>query len=305
MKELWNFFTREETDYQYSPTLWTKRLPKEELLPTHIDSTTNSSNQYREAMGNQLQTVPFGKGEYAGQMDVFRPNNLPENAPIVIYIHGGWWQWFSKEQFSFLAAPFNKKGMAVYMPGYRLAQDWENDGPIESIVAQMEAAVAAILQEACDKNSPAVYLIGHSAGGHLVSMLHQTDWSTYNVPKEAQNKIKAVFSLAGVFDLRFLLNSYVNDVIKMPIQSAEKMSPQLRERNINSLCPIHLVLPEFDTAEFFRQTKEYQQKLLQEEQICHLHVAHNKDHLSIIEDLENDQDELFNYLFQHMEKSRQ
>ena len=303
MSKLWKFFSREETDRQYNPTLWTRRLPTDDLLPSHIDFTTSKSNAYREKMGKQLRTISFGEDRYAGEIDVFYPEGVPENAPIIIYIHGGWWQWFSKEQFSFLAEPFNKKGIAVYMPGYRMAQDWDNDKPMESIVKQMEYAVAAILKEACNKRSQAVYLMGHSAGGHLVAMLRLTDWSQYNLPPGAEKKIKSVFSLAGLFDIRFLLDSFVNDQIKMSPESAAAVSPQLLAKVQGDLCPLHLLLPELDTAEFFRQTKEYHDKLLGEGQACRLHVLHDKDHLTIIEHLVNDHDELFDYILKHKDGS--
>ncbi len=301
MSELWNFYTREETDRQYNPTLWTRRLPTDDLLPSHIDFTNTKSESYRDKISDKLQTVTFGENEYAGEIDVFRPEGVPDDAPIVIYIHGGWWQWFSKEQFSFLAEPFNKKGMAVYMPGYLLAQDWDNDRPMESIVKQLEYAVASILREAYEKNTQAIYLIGHSAGGHLVTVLRQTDWSQYDLPKGAEKKIKSVFSLAGLFDIRFLLDSFINDEIKMTLESAQAVSPQLFAKPKNDLCPLHLILPEYDTAEFFRQTKEYQDKLLEEKQTCHLKVLYEKDHLTIIEHLIDDDDELLNYILKHME----
>ena len=121
MSELWNFYTREETDRQYNPTLWTRRLPTDDLLPSHIEFTNSKSESYRKKLGDKFQTITFGDNEYAGEIDVFRPEGVSNDASIVIYIHGGWWQWFSKEQFSFLAEPFNNKGMAVYMPSYHLA----------------------------------------------------------------------------------------------------------------------------------------------------------------------------------------
>lgn len=121
MNEFWNSFTREKTDEQYNPTLWTQRLPTDDLLPTHISFTTEKSKNYREILGDGLQTISFGENEYSGTIDTFRSKNIKDDAPIIVYIHGGWWQWFSKEQFSFLAEPFNKKGFAVYLPGYRMA----------------------------------------------------------------------------------------------------------------------------------------------------------------------------------------
>ena len=124
----WSRLTREETDLQYNPTLWTRRLPTDELLPAHIEFTSSESEAYRDRLGDHLQTIAYGDGEYVGEMDVFRPETLAADAPIVFYVHGGWWQWFSKDQFSYLAESFNQKGFAVHMPGYRMAQDWNNEG---------------------------------------------------------------------------------------------------------------------------------------------------------------------------------
>ncbi|AWF80417.1 alpha/beta hydrolase [Microbulbifer sp. A4B17] len=302
MNEFWYSFTREKTDEQYNPTLWTRRLPTEDLLPAHVEFTGSLSSAYRKAVSNGLHAVNFGEGDLSGSMDIFRPDEVPENAPIVIYIHGGWWQWFSKEQFSFLAEPFNKKGFAVYMPGYRMAPDWRNDTPMESIVLQMQWAMATILKEAEAKGAPSVYLVGHSAGGQLVALLHQTEWSQFGVSASAQHKFKGAFSLAGLFDIRPLVNSFVNDTINMTMESAEKVSPQLLEPGVDtSSCPLHLIVPEFDTPEFFRQTKEYQEKMLKMNNPCYFRLVNNRDHLDLLEKLINDQDEVMNYMISNMQ----
>lgn len=303
MSEFWNAFTREQTDKQYNPTLWTQRLPTDDLLPAHIAFTTGRSDSYRTQMGDRLQTVEFGADEFVGSMDIFRPGSVAGDAPIIVYIHGGWWQWFSKEQFSFLAEPFNKRGLAVYMPGYRMAQDWDNDTPMESIQKQMELATAAVLREAVERQSSGVYLIGHSAGGHLVTLLRETDWNQYGLPDGAQEKLKGVFSLAGLFDIRPLVDSFINDEIKMSAASAEAVSPYLRASSTDRpRCPLHLLVPEFDTPEFFRQTKEYQDKLLKAGQPCRFHLANDRDHLDIIENLVNQEDEVLNYVLHHIDK---
>lgn len=303
MTALWNFFSREQTDLQYNPTLWTKRLPADDLLPLHVDLTTNRSTDYRRRIGNRLQVVSYGENEFVGEMDVFHSENAQSDSPIVVYIHGGWWQWFSKEQFSFLAEPFNKKGMKVYMPGYRLAQNWNNGQPMESIVKQMEYAVAHALMDAVNSETKDVFLIGHSAGGQLVTMLHDINWQKYGLAERIEEKIKSIYSLAGLFDLRFLLDSFVNDEINMTLESASAVSPQLQSWSKRQLCPIHLILPEFDTAEFFRQTKEFHNKLLDDEKVSHLKVMSNRDHLDLIENLVNEDDQLLNYILDDMEKS--
>ncbi|MFA0813833.1 alpha/beta hydrolase [Microbulbifer epialgicus] len=301
MHEAWAAFTWEKTDEQYNPTLWTRRLPTEELLPAHVEITSGRSDTYRRKVSDGLQTVCFGKGDFVGSMDIFRPANVADNAPILVYIHGGWWQWFSKEQFSYLAEPFNKKGIAVYMPGYRMAQEWDSESPMESIVTQLQWAMVSVFKEAEKKGASKVYLMGHSAGGHLVAVLHQIDWRKFEVSNVTIKKLKGVFSLAGLFDIRPLVNSFVNDTIQFSMASAAKVSPQLltvSERH--SPCPLHLIVPEFDTPEFFRQTKEYQEKLLKADWPCHFILANNRDHLDLIERLSNDNDEVLEYILLNM-----
>ena len=294
-------FTRELADEQYNPTLWTPRLPTEELLPKHIEFTNQNSERYIAAVADGLKQKTFGKGEFSGTMYIYRAQNVAEDAPVVVYIHGGWWQWFSKEQFGFIAEPFNKQGFAVYMPGYRMAQDWTNDAPMESILKQMQLAVADILTLAVENKAPAVYLVGHSAGGHLVSMLHKTDWSQFGITQEAQQKLKDVFSIAGLFDIRPLVNSFVNDSINMSQSSSERVSPLLSDfPSDQALSHLHLIVPEFDTPEFFRQTKEYHAAVIENQQKCSIFLASRRDHLDVIERLLDENDEVLAYMLKHM-----
>lgn len=294
-------FTRELADEQYNPTLWTPRLPTEELLPEHIEFTNQNSERYRAAVAGGLEQKTFGKGEFSGTMDIYRAQDVAEDAPVVVYIHGGWWQWFSKEQFGFIAEPFNKQGFAVYMPGYRMAQDWTNDAPMESILKQMQLAVADILTLAVENKAPAVYLVGHSAGGHLVSMLHKTDWSQFGITQEAQQKLKDVFSIAGLFDIRPLVNSFVNDSINMSLSASERVSPLLSDfPSDQALSHLHLIVPEFDTPEFFRQTKEYHANVIEKQQKCSIFLASRRDHLDVIERLLDENDEVLAYMLKHM-----
>ncbi len=296
-------FTRAEADEQFNPILWTRRMPTDDLLPKHAELTTTRSEAYRARLAEQLQIRTFGADDLAGTMDVYRPEGLAEDASIVVYIHGGWWQWFSREQFGFLAEPFNTRGFAVVMPGYRMAQDWQSGMPMQSIVRQMELALAAVLEEAVIRGAPSVYVIGHSAGGHLAAMLHRTDWSALGVPEAARSKLRAVFSLAGLFDLRPLVDSYVNDEIKMTIADAERVSPHVLPAPATATCPLHLVLPEYDTPEFFRQTKAYQEKLLRAGHVCHLHVVDERDHLDLIERMTEDGDPLLTTILSQMARA--
>lgn len=290
---------RKDLDYQFNPTEWTPRIGSEDFIAAHVAFAEAQSKVYRAKLEeSEIYSIPYDSSGSHQEIDVFRPKRVQSGAPIVVYIHGGWWQWFSKDMFSFMAQPFNRAGLAVYMPAYTLAQDWNMAEPMTRIVEQLEQAILKVFEEAETHEASQIILVGHSAGGQLVSLLHRTDWQgKYAVPKEAADKLSAVFSLAGLFDLRPLTNCYVNDAIGMTKDEAERLSPACLPLDEARLYPaMHLVLPEHDTAEFYRQTKEYQQQLLSQGQSCHLRVLPEKDHVSMIESVLNEEDELMAYI---------
>ncbi|MEZ9423250.1 hypothetical protein AB4186_07340 [Vibrio lentus] len=93
----------------------------------------------------------------------------------------------------------------------------------------------------------------------------------------------------------------MNDNIKMTNESSAKVSPLLNDfPSEEVLAPLHLIVPELDTPEFFRQTKEYHAKVLDAKQECHIHLARKRDHLDVIENLINDNDDVLNYMLENM-----
>ena len=247
---------------------------------------------------NGLSSMSYAYKDAPQEMDVFRPENVRDDAPVVVYIHGGWWQWFSKEMFSFIAQPFNEAGFAVYMPAYTLAQNWTSEEPMTRITEQLEHAMLAVFEDAQALDASQIILVGHSAGGQLVSLLHRVDWEEkYGVDRAAVDKLTHVFSLAGLFDIRALTNSYVNDAIGMSEDEAERLSPACQPIDeTRAYSSLHLVLPEHDTSEFYRQTKDYQHQLVSKGIDCRLKILAGKDHVSMIETVINDGDELTSYI---------
>ena len=89
-------------------------------------------------------------------------------APCIVFIHGGYWQRNSKDQFANLIAGPYAHGWAGALPGYTLAPD----ATLTEIIAEINAALDWLAA-----NGPAhghcwskVVLSGWSAGGHLTAM---------------------------------------------------------------------------------------------------------------------------------------
>ena len=105
------------------------------------------------------------------RLDLFR---APRAHGTVVFIHGGYWRSLDKADFSFVAAPFIASGLSVVALNYRLCPTVR----VGEIIADCQGALAWLLAEGRRFGIPVdrIALTGHSAGGHLVSMLFATDW---------------------------------------------------------------------------------------------------------------------------------
>ena len=94
-----------------------------------------------------------------------------ESAPIVVFIHGGYWQALDISYFSHLAAGLNAHGLSVALPGYDLCPGVS----VDHIIRQMRMAT----RELARLKRPLV-ITGHSAGGHLAACMLATDWPAFD-----------------------------------------------------------------------------------------------------------------------------
>ncbi|MBS0240941.1 MAG: alpha/beta hydrolase, partial [Proteobacteria bacterium] len=152
------------------------------------------------------------------KFDLYRPKSGNANeAPLAVYIHGGYWQRGDREANAFVAMELNKRGVAVALPSYTLAPQ----ASIMQIVGELRQALAAIWKKT--KRRPVV--VGHSAGGHLAAAMLATDWS--KVDGAPADLVRAAYAISGVFELEPLVPTSINDAIKMDAAKAREASPLL------------------------------------------------------------------------------
>ena len=131
--------------------------------------------------------------------------------PLLIFIHGGYWQIRAKETFSFLAAGPLAHGIHVAMIGYTLAPD----ATLTEIVAEVRAAIAWLKNNATKFGGDTERMIvsGWSAGGHLAAM-----------SLDEPGVIGGV-AISGIYDLEPVRLSYLNDKLRLSDEEETSLSP--------------------------------------------------------------------------------
>lgn len=184
------------------------------------------------------------------RFDVFTPQGAAPTGgwPTFVFIHGGYWQRLSKEDWSVIATPFVANGMAAVILGYTLCPQTT----IRGIAGEIESAIAHVWHHATalSINRDRVSLAGHSAGGHLTAWCMTTDWTTYGLPATPFVSATAV---SGLFDLEPLVPIYLNEALKLTNDEALAMSPAYRERRV--ACDFTAAVGGAELEEFLRQNQ--------------------------------------------------
>jgi arylformamidase len=234
------FATQEELDEQYDP---------ERTVPNagfYADLYERESDLLRSERDHDLR-VPFGP-TLAEHLDVY-PGR--DDAPVLVYVHGGYWRARTSREFGFVARGPVTRGVATVVPNYALCPDVT----IDEIVRQTRAALAWTCKNAgtFGGDPERIHVAGHSAGGHLVAMLLSTDWEgEYGLPPGI---IKSATVISGLFDLAPFPYTFLQPKLQLAWDQVQRNSPILHLPD--SAPPLLVACGGDETDEFKRQSEDY------------------------------------------------
>ncbi|MDB5414130.1 MAG: hypothetical protein JWR10_2465 [Rubritepida sp.] len=212
------------------------------------------------------------------------PARGAKNAPLLIFIHGGFWRGGEKRVFSFLAEPYAEAGVAVALIGYELAPAVT----LTRIVEQIVQAVAWLNAHAARLGFDAsrVTISGHSAGGHLSALL-----STMPPDRFGGHGFHGVLPISGIFELAPMLLTSINHESRITAEEAATLSPMRKESFLGRRYWV--VAGQGETEDFVAQTRRFGAMMEQARPGSGATIVPGRNHFDIFEEFADPSSQLF------------
>jgi arylformamidase len=205
--------------------------------PSIIAGWARDAAAYRER--HAPRSLSYGPGA-RNSIDFFPGNN---EGPVVVFIHGGYWQALDVSFFSHLARGLNVRGVSVAIPGYDLCPAVT----VDDIIEQMRMATRELA-----RLGRSLVISGHSAGGHLAACMLATEWTAYDASLPPDLVI-AAYAISGLFDLGPLVETSINNALHLDHATAWAASPLFWNAPVRG--SLDAVVGGNESAEYFRQSR--------------------------------------------------
>ena len=191
-------------------------------IPEHPYIFTRWVNESAHVRRTHAALFDLPYGEASGERLDFFPTNRSD-APLLVFIHGGWWRSLDKSDFSFIAPAYVRAGINVALTNYTLAPE----ASIADIVRQQLRAIAWLYRNAdkYDFDPNRIIVAGHSAGAHLSAMMMSAVWPVFGEDLPA-NLVKGGVLMSGLYELEPVRHAdFVNVDLKLTEKDIEPLSP--------------------------------------------------------------------------------
>ena len=213
-------------------------------------------------------------------LDLFFPDPASSTnpAPIHLFLHGGYWRAYSKNDYSYVADSIVAQGAIAAIVDYSLMPS----ARMGALVDQARRAADWLGRQAPEFGGDprAISASGHSAGGHLVSYL------VCRGPREGEfprTPVRSVLAVSGIFDLAPMRQSFLQSEIHLTAEEVSQWSPRGAIPRPGSI--VRLAVGGLETAPFLEQAKHFADRLSSFELSPLSSIVAGEDHMTIVRSL--------------------
>ena len=260
----WRNLPPEEIELAFNPRATARNVDE------RVAAYAAASAETRARLERVLD-LRYGPGEKE-TLDIF-PARAP-NAPVHLFIHGGYWRAMDKSDYSFIADVFHPAGATTVIINYDLCPTVT----LDTIVAQTMRAIAWTWRNIAEHGGDPdrLYVSGNSAGGHLTAMALAHDWEADGLPADI---IKGAIPVTGVMDCEPVPDITVNEQVRLDRESARRLSP-LRNPPRRRL-PVLVAVGGAEPALWIRMSKDYAALCREHGLACEYMELPDHDHFDV------------------------
>lgn len=219
--------------------------------------------------------LAYGAGS-AQRLDLFVPAAPAASGapPLLVFIHGGYWQELSKNESSFAAADALAQGFAFAALDYTLAPA----ATVAAMVEECRRALRWLRAHASELGAGGGRLVvaGSSAGAHLAAMCA--------LPRAGEAAlVDGAVLVSGIYEVEPLVGTSINAALGLDAAAARAVSPALAD--LRGFPPAVVCWGAVETAEFKRQGRDFAAALRRAGTRCDDFEVPGRNHFDVILDL--------------------
>jgi arylformamidase len=217
-------------------------------------------------------SIPYGL-HVLERLDLFFPKGDLAGRPVHMFVHGGYWRMFSKDDFSFIAETIVDAGAIAVIVDYALMPDVR----MATIVEQIKRAKRWVCDHIAEYGGDPTQMTisGHSAGAHLCTFL-------FNAGAKPSG-IRGALLLGGIYDLQPLQSSFLEPLIAITDEEVRLFTP-ISHQHEPSVATMILV-GQAETGPFHLQAEAFASRLQEQGLSVSNHVLAGRNHMSSVRDL--------------------
>ncbi|MFA0442711.1 hypothetical protein BCU70_02425 [Vibrio sp. 10N.286.49.C2] len=238
----------------------------------------------------EKHTVTFGGSDYRNSLDLILPKDYDEKMPLLIHIHGGYWQYTDKEIYNKIANSYTKHGIAVANFNYPQAPDFS----VQEMIDSCQSGIRYLFNNANKYNFDLekISITGHSSGGHLCVAMGITNWKDVD-SSMPETIFKHVLPFSGAYNFEPYMHITQNYCMGLKTSDLVNVSPVHMKCHKGSTFTLYVGSMESD--ELQQQTIELKKYLEDNRVGVNMIVSQQTHHFSTVDAMYTEGTDIFNH----------